>query len=47
MTLPAGWPSEVRDHRASRTLELVWDDGRASRITHLSLRQGCRCAECE
>jgi DUF971 family protein len=40
------WPSAITLHRASRTLQLSWEDTEAA-VPHTSLRLACRCAECE
>lgn len=42
----AGWPSEITLNKSGHTLDLVWDDARAS-ISHKVLRTSCRCSQCE
>lgn len=40
-------PEAIVDHQASGVLELLWQDGSASRLSHRLLRERCRCAACE
>ncbi len=39
-------PRAITDHRASRVLEIAWDDGHVARLPHARLRAACRCAAC-
>jgi DUF971 family protein len=39
-------PTELRLRDGGRTLEIDWDDGRASRLSAPRLRDACRCAGC-
>jgi len=41
------FPQSIVDHQASGVLELVWQDGTESRLSHGLLRSCCRCAACE
>ncbi len=49
MTLAASdvtTPLAIRVLGKSRRLEIDWIDGRVTAVTHLKLRQSCRCATC-
>jgi DUF971 family protein len=37
----------IRLHKQSRLLEFEWADGAVTCVTHQTLREACRCAECE
>ncbi|MEZ6062068.1 MAG: DUF971 domain-containing protein [Planctomycetaceae bacterium] len=39
-------PQNIRVHKQDRILELVWNDGKTSRLPFRSVRQNCRCAVC-
>ena len=40
-------PKTIRAPHSARELEIVWDDGRSSRIPHHVLRGFCPCATCQ
>jgi DUF971 family protein len=39
-------PLAIRLLSKSRRLEIDWQDGRASSLTHRALRNSCRCSAC-
>lgn len=39
-------PREIRLRRASKTLEVVWADGRRSTLRSFDLRKCCACSSC-
>lgn len=45
-TEKAAIPLAIRVLSQSRRLEIDWDDGRVTALTHWQLRTGCRCAHC-
>lgn len=40
------WAKEIRLLKASRVLEVVWEDDTRRRYAFSTLRAHCRCAEC-
>ena len=43
----AAFPTDITDHRLAGVLEIAWSDGSTSRLRHATLRDHCRCANCE
>lgn len=41
------FPETIVNHEASGVLELGWQDGSQSRLSHGLLRARCRCAACQ
>jgi DUF971 family protein len=41
------FPESIVNHEASGVLELGWQDGSQSRLSHGLLRARCRCAACQ
>lgn len=39
-------PREIRLRKARKVLEILWPDGRHSRLSGLALRKACACASC-
>lgn len=40
-------PTELRAPRGADHLEIIWDDGQTTRISHRLLRGFCPCARCQ
>ena len=40
-------PEQIVNRRADRVLEVRWDDGATQALTHLQLRQACKCSPCQ
>jgi DUF971 family protein len=40
-------PQSIINHEESGMLDLVWQDGRESRLSHGLLRARCKCAACQ
>jgi len=40
-------PQSIINHETSGMLDLVWQDGRESRLSHGLLRARCKCAGCQ
>lgn len=40
-------PTEIRLRKVSKTLEVLWQDGRLSSMSCLELRKACACSSCQ
>jgi DUF971 family protein len=40
-------PEQITNRRAAGVLEVQWDDGATQALTHLHLRQACKCSPCQ